>query len=124
MFDKMIRDYKIRHNIEHYSCMVDHFSRANLFDEAREFIKAMPFQPDVYVWGPLSSGLRIYGERSLMEDKELRENLVRLEPRDNGAYILMSNIYASIDKWDSSTRMRRMMEGMGVKITSSVETNI
>ncbi|KAF8388257.1 hypothetical protein HHK36_026923 [Tetracentron sinense] len=115
IFDQMLRVYKIRPAIEHYTSMVDLLSRANLLDEAQELIKAMPMDPDEFVWGALFGGFRIHGDRSWLENENIREELARSEPKDSGAYVLMSNIYASVDHWDDSTRLRKMMEAMGVK---------
>ncbi|KAF9606909.1 hypothetical protein IFM89_029508 [Coptis chinensis] len=117
IFDEISRVHNIRPTIEHYTCMVDLLSRANLLDEAQEVIKEMPMKPDLFVWGALHGGSRIHGEKCLLEDEDedVRKELASLEPKDSGAYILMSNIYASNDQWDNSMKMRRTMEEMGVK---------
>lgn len=114
ILDRMSQVYKMRPRIEHYTCMVDLLSRANLLDEAQQLIKSMPMEPDVLVWGALLSGFRIHGGSSL-ENSDIRKQIERLEPRDSGAYVLMSNIYASTYQWDEVTRMRKMMMGLGMR---------
>ncbi|KAF5185790.1 Pentatricopeptide repeat-containing protein [Thalictrum thalictroides] len=115
VFNEMIQVHNIKPTIEHYTCMVDLLSRANLIDEARQLIKAMPMKPDLFVWGALHGGLRIHGERKCLEDESVTEELTKLEPKDSGAYILMSNIYASNNQWENSLKMRKIMEETGVK---------
>ncbi|OAY77411.1 Pentatricopeptide repeat-containing protein [Ananas comosus] len=115
MFDRMARDYEIEPKIEHYTCMVDLLSRASLIEEAQELIKSMPMEPDVFVWGALLGGLRIHGQNELVCDLELRNEIERLKPSESGAFVLMSNIYASVDRWDDAVNTRRVMEGFGVR---------
>nr|XP_010920381.1 pentatricopeptide repeat-containing protein At3g29230-like [Elaeis guineensis] len=115
LFYQMHQVYGLIPMIEHYTCMVDLLSRGNYIKEARELIKSMPMKPDVFVWGALLGGLRIHGQQGLIYEQELGREIVKLEPRDSGAYMLVSNIYASIDQWDDAVRMRGMMERFGIK---------
>ncbi|KAF5198023.1 Pentatricopeptide repeat-containing protein [Thalictrum thalictroides] len=50
-FDMMQERYMVKPGIKHYGCMVDLFGRAGLVDEAWNLIKAMPFEPDINIWG-------------------------------------------------------------------------
>ncbi|XP_008802431.3 pentatricopeptide repeat-containing protein At3g29230-like [Phoenix dactylifera] len=115
IFHRMHQVYGIIPTIEHYTCMVDLLSRGNHIEEARDLIKSMPMKPDVFMWGALLGGLRIHGQHGLIYEQELGREIVKLEPRDSGAYMLVSNIYASIDQWDDAVRTRRMMERFGIK---------
>lgn len=115
LFYRMHPVYGIVPKIEHYTCMVDLLSRGNYIEEAQEIIKSMPMKPDVFVLGALLGGLRIHCQHGPIYERELAREIVKLEPRDSGAYMLVSNIYASIDQWDNAARMRRMMERFGIK---------
>ncbi|XP_058103426.1 pentatricopeptide repeat-containing protein At3g29230-like [Magnolia sinica] len=114
IFNRINRSDHMRPTIEHYTCMVDLLSRANLLDEAQDLIKAMPMEPDDSVFGALLSGFNIHRRRCL-GNEDVGKQITKLQTADSGAYVLMSNMYASIEQWDEVARMRRMMVGMGVK---------
>lgn len=59
----------------------------------------------------LSSGFQIHGG-SCLGNGDIGKELARLELRDSGAYVLMSNMYASTDQWDEVAKMSRMMVGL------------
>ncbi|WOL07101.1 pentatricopeptide repeat-containing protein [Canna indica] len=114
IFLRSRQDYGIAPKIEHYTCMVDIFSRGNLIEEALELIKSMPMEADEFVWGALLGGLRANGRDKMLDDA-LLSKMINLKPRSSGAYVLAANIFASTDRWDDVTRMRRTMEGLGAK---------
>ncbi|TXG46473.1 hypothetical protein EZV62_028020 [Acer yangbiense] len=68
--------------IQHYACMVDILGRAGLLEEAVEFIEKMP----------------ITHSASL-----------ELEPKNDGALVLLSNIYAKTGKWDNVSKLKKRM---------------
>ncbi|KAK1271532.1 Pentatricopeptide repeat-containing protein [Acorus gramineus] len=115
VFASMRDECGIEPRMDHYGSMVDILGRAGLIDEAYEFIKSMPIEPNAIVWRTLLASCRIHknveiGELSLKE-------LVRMEPKHSGDYILLSNIYASKGRWEEALRVRGQMEGRGVKKT-------
>ncbi|CAA6670711.1 unnamed protein product [Spirodela intermedia] len=113
-FAGMWRDYGVRPEMEHYGCMVDLLSRAGRLQEAAEFIAAMPVAPSGAVWGALLGGARLHGDVAAGE-LAMRE-LCRLEPSNDGYYIVLCNIYAGAGRWEEA-RVRRMMKEEGVKKT-------
>ena len=59
------------HNIEpnsiHYACMIDLLGCAGLLEEAYNFIRNMPIEPDVVAWGSLLSSCRVHKNVDLAE---------------------------------------------------------
>ena len=54
------------------------------------------------------------------------EHLLELEPADTGNYVLLSNLYADLGKWDGVSRMRKLMRSKSMKKTpgcSSIEVD-
>ncbi|KAJ6295525.1 hypothetical protein OIU78_023534 [Salix suchowensis] len=45
------------------------------------------------------------------------EHLEELEPDDTGNYVLLSNIYADLGKWDGVSRMRKLIKSKSMKKT-------
>ncbi|CAA3017748.1 pentatricopeptide repeat-containing At4g14850 [Olea europaea subsp. europaea] len=57
VFDSMRRKYGIETGAEHYACVVDMLGQAGLVECANEFIREMPIDPSVSVWGGSFKGL-------------------------------------------------------------------
>ncbi|KAK1271415.1 Pentatricopeptide repeat-containing protein [Acorus gramineus] len=100
--------------VEHYGCMVDILGRAGRLDEALDLIEnQMPMPPRASVWGALLGACAVHGNVKLGE--KAFEHLVALEPGNDGAYVLMSNLYAKSDYWDGVAKLRKRMREMGMK---------
>ncbi|KAH7675225.1 TPR-like protein [Dioscorea alata] len=107
-FKKMTEEYYIKPTLEHYSCMVDMLGRAGRLEEAEAFIRTMLVDPDAGVWGGLLNACKIYGNVELGE--RVVEEILRLDPRNAGWYVLMSNIYATAGLWNGVAKMRLLMK--------------
>lgn len=47
--------------------------------------------------------------RNLDVARKAAQQLLQLDPNDAGTYVLLSNIYSSIEKWEESKRIRELM---------------
>eukprot|EP01018_Ginkgo_biloba_P030289 Gb_21434 [translate_table: standard] len=112
-FHCMRRDYCIVPRLEHYACMVDLLGRAGHLDEAHTFIKEMPLEPDATVWGALLGACRIQSNIELGES--VLEHLVKLDPKNVGNYVVLSNIYAAAGRWEDVAKVRTMLKDKGLK---------
>ncbi|XP_020585869.1 pentatricopeptide repeat-containing protein At2g29760, chloroplastic isoform X2 [Phalaenopsis equestris] len=112
-FTKMLPLYGIAPQIEHYGCMADILGRAGRLEEARELIKSMPFQPPASAWGALLGACVVHGDVLLGE--LACHKLLELEPRNDGAYVLLSNLYAKAGRWEDVGRLRKSMRDQGLK---------
>eukprot|EP01018_Ginkgo_biloba_P024429 Gb_13303 [translate_table: standard] len=111
-FNSITRDYCIKPRVKHYACMVDLLGRAGRLDEAQDFIKRMPLEPDAGVWGALLGACRIHCNIELGE--RVAECLFNLQPENAGYYVLLSNIYAAAGRWDDVAKMRTLMKDRGL----------
>ena len=111
-FGLMRRVYKIEPKVEHYGCMVDLLGRAGLMKDSEELIRKMPMEGGTALWGALLSACRTHSNSELAEI--VAKRLIELDPKDIGAYLLLSNIYAAEGKWDDVEIVRRMMKGRGL----------
>ncbi|KAF8402675.1 hypothetical protein HHK36_010764 [Tetracentron sinense] len=112
-FNQMLPVYGVAPQVKHYACMVDILGRAGLLEEAMELIEKMSIVPSASVWGALLGACRIHGNVDIAEHACNR--LLELEPRNHGAYVLLSNIYAKSGKWDGVSRLRKLMRDSGLK---------
>lgn len=109
-FDLMSSRYLIQPHMEHYGAVVDLFARAGKLEEAYAIIKSMPMEPDVVIWRALLSASRTYMKPDLGE--VAIQNIARLK---GGDYVLLSNTYCSLKKWNSSQMVREAMKKNGVR---------
>ncbi|KAL7106683.1 hypothetical protein ACP275_06G009300 [Erythranthe tilingii] len=123
-FVQMEQNYKIAPGVEHYACMVDILGRAGLLEDAVDLIKNMPMAPGASVWGALLGACKLHRNVDLAE--YACNSLLEIEPQNHGAYVLLSNIYANLGKWDKVSELRKRMRDVGLKKEpgcSSVEVN-
>lgn len=126
-FDSMNKVYQIQPKLEHYGCLIDLLGRAGLLDEAEELTEKIPKEnTDITVplYGALLSACRIYGNIKIGE--RVAQQLEKIEAGDSSIHTLLANIYASADRWQDVTKVRRKMKDLGVKKVpgcSSIEIN-
>ncbi|KAI9087325.1 hypothetical protein K1719_030645 [Acacia pycnantha] len=112
-FSAMIQDFNIKPRLAHYICMVDLLARAGYLDEAYTFIQRMPFEPDVCVWGALLAACRIH--KNIEMGEEVSKKIQLLGPECTGNFVLMSNIYSSVGRWDDAAHIRIIQRDQGYK---------
>ncbi|KAI5593309.1 hypothetical protein POPTR_003G006800v4 [Populus trichocarpa] len=110
-FNAMTQDFGIIPRMEHYACMVDLLSRAGLFKEVHSFIEKMPLEPDVRVWGALLSACRVYKNVELGEG--VSKKIQKLGPESTGNFVLLSNMYSAVGRWDDAAQVRFTQKEQG-----------
>ncbi|KAJ7231027.1 hypothetical protein O6H91_Y458300 [Diphasiastrum complanatum] len=75
----------------------------------------MPIQPDAVVWMALLGACKNHGNVEL--GRRAFESILKLEPDNAAAFVLLSNMYVAAGRWDEVARIRKEMEDAGVKKT-------
>uniref|UniRef100_A0A0R0HFM4 Pentacotripeptide-repeat region of PRORP domain-containing protein n=1 Tax=Glycine max TaxID=3847 RepID=A0A0R0HFM4_SOYBN len=104
---------RILPRIEHYGCLVDLYSRAGRLEEALNVLKNMPMKPNEVILGSLLAACRTQGNISLAEN--VMNYLIELDPGGDSNYVLLSNMYAAVGKWDGANKVRRRMKKRGIQ---------
>ncbi|XP_022893924.1 pentatricopeptide repeat-containing protein At3g62890-like isoform X2 [Olea europaea var. sylvestris] len=108
IFYNMENSWGIVPKIEHYGCFVDLLGRARYLAKAFGVVKSMSIDPDVVVWRALLSACRVHRNTYLGE--RIVNHIGQLDSQSQrGAEILLSNLYASLGKWDSVSIVRHEM---------------
>jgi pentatricopeptide repeat protein len=113
LYFNSMTDYGIVPNTEHVASIVDLLSRAGDINGAYEIIKSIRRPVGASIWGALLNGCRIHRRMDIIEN--IGEELGQINTNDTGYYTLLSNIYAEGGKWYESRKVRKKMEGMGLK---------
>lgn len=112
-FESMEKEHGIVPDLDHYTCIVDNMGRLGQLERAYQFIRDMPIEPDDCIWSALLSSCRIHGNVELAE--LAAKNLIELEPKHSGYWVLLSNVYANASRWGDVRSVRCAMKDGGVK---------
>ncbi|XP_015081626.1 pentatricopeptide repeat-containing protein At4g33170-like [Solanum pennellii] len=112
-FNTMNEIYGVTPDIEHFSCLIDLLGRAGRLKDAEEHMQRYPFGNDSVVLGCLLSACRLHGDVVIGE--RMAKKLLQLQPVSTSPYVLLSNLYASDEKWDSVAEARKMLKSCGLK---------
>ena len=93
--------------------MVNLLGRVGNLDEVQDFINNMPIKPDIAVWGSLLGACRIHTNIELGEC--VAEHLFELDPENSAPYLQLSNIYATVGRWDEIEKLQKLMKTRRVK---------
>lgn len=109
----MESDYGIRPRMEHFACGIDLLGRAGRLEEAKALIETIPFEPDGMVWKALLGACRSCGDIELAT--QVASRLLELEPEEHCTYVLLSNMFGHLKRWDEKARVKRVMRECGVR---------
>ncbi|KAG1365654.1 pentatricopeptide repeat-containing protein [Cocos nucifera] len=112
-FDTISSAYGMYPSRDNFACFVDLLARNGLIEKAKDVIENMPYEPWPAVWRSLLSGCRIYGNKEIGE--LAAEQILKLMPNNDGAHVLLSNIYAEDGRWEDAEKVRMKMEEKGVQ---------
>ncbi|CAA0259943.1 unnamed protein product [Arabidopsis thaliana] len=116
IFHSMTERHKVQPKSEHCSCLIDLLCRAGLLDEAEELVDKMCSETDetlVPVYCSLLSAARNYGDVKIAE--RIAEKLEKVEVSDSSAHTLLASVYASANRWEDVTNVRRKMKDLGIR---------
>ncbi|KAK4759272.1 hypothetical protein SAY87_022403 [Trapa incisa] len=106
-YNSMKRDFNVSPGIEHCVCIVDLLGRSGRFLEAETFIEKMPVTANDHIWRSLLSACKVHGNLKL--GRRAAEQLFKLDPSDDSAYVLYSNICANSSRWEDMESVRWRM---------------
>ncbi|TKY56784.1 Pentatricopeptide repeat-containing protein [Spatholobus suberectus] len=115
LFDMMSTLFGLVPKIEHYSCMVDLLARAGHLYEAWDLIEKMPEKPDKVTLGAMLGACQ--RKKNVDIGERVMQLILEVDPSNSGNYIISSKIYANLNMWEDSARMRLLMRQKGITKT-------
>ncbi|XAR66341.1 hypothetical protein NMG60_11012533 [Bertholletia excelsa] len=115
-FSSMKIMYQIEPKLEHYGCLIDLLGRSGLLVEAENLIEKIPKGSNeiiVPLCGSLLSACRTHGNVDIGE--RVARRLVEIGYNESSIHTLLANIYASANRWEDVTKVRKKMKALGVK---------
>ncbi|XVF52157.1 hypothetical protein PTKIN_Ptkin04bG0242200 [Pterospermum kingtungense] len=107
-YSLMLGEYGVEPVTEHHVCIVDMLGRAGKLQEAYEFIKQIPKEPEPGVWGALLSACNYHGNIEM--GRKVAEHVFGLEPDNVGYYISLANMYVSAGGWKDAMELRQIIQ--------------
>ncbi|KAE9592473.1 hypothetical protein Lal_00028570 [Lupinus albus] len=124
IFQSMETVHGIEPQVEHYGCMVDILGRVGRLEQAYNFIGRMRVQADDKMLCALLSACKTHRNTEIGE--KVANLLSSCSTMDSGSYIMLSNFYASIGRWNYAAQVRETMGKEGISKEpgcSSIEVN-
>ncbi|GKV27574.1 hypothetical protein SLEP1_g36734 [Rubroshorea leprosula] len=112
-YASMTKEFGIPAGVEHCVCIIDLLGRSGRLAEAETFINEMPVPPNHLVWRSLLSACKIHGNLEL--GQMAAQHLLELDPSDDSAYVLYSNVCATTGRWKDVEDIRRQMGSQNIK---------
>ncbi|XP_010927623.1 pentatricopeptide repeat-containing protein At5g66500, mitochondrial [Elaeis guineensis] len=115
-FFSMRDKYDIDPGPEHYACFIDLLGRAGRIEEAWDLYcglseSANKLTPAVCV--AMLNACRI--SMDLVKGEHVAKHLLYLDSDNPGSYVLVSNFYAAVGRWEGAEDLRKQMRGKGLK---------
>jgi hypothetical protein len=105
--EHMVRVHGLEPDVKHYGSVVDLLGRAGDFKRIKAMLgvkrSRIRVKPDLNVWLSLLGACRVHGNLELAE--EVFSRAIGLQPGEEAAYVLMSNVYA-----DSESRIKELKQ--------------
>ncbi|KAJ7300180.1 hypothetical protein O6H91_Y053900 [Diphasiastrum complanatum] len=113
IFHSMYENHAVTPTMDHYACMVDLLGRAGCLADAEDFVNRIPIQPDAVVWMTLLGAARNHANVKI--GRHAFDSVMKLQPENAAAYVLLSNIYAAAGRRDEVANLREEMKDVGVQ---------
>ncbi|XP_043700468.1 pentatricopeptide repeat-containing protein At1g20230-like [Telopea speciosissima] len=81
--------------------------------EAKELVDRMPMKAGPSIWEALLVACQT--RKNFELGKIAAKELFVLEPKNNGNYVLLSNMYAEVGRWEEVNNLRTLLKNQGVK---------
>ncbi|KAH7549469.1 hypothetical protein JRO89_XS13G0036700 [Xanthoceras sorbifolium] len=123
-FHLMSEVHNLVPKIEHYGCMVDLLSRADLLEEAKVLIETSEMKSSIPMWGALLGASSRLGNIEMGE--YAAKHLMTLNPFDSSCYVILSNMYSAAGMNEKAIAVRKNMKDQGIERGpgySSIEIN-
>lgn len=115
-FASMMEKHRIKPGPEHYACFIDLLGRAGKMAEAWVLFDYMVKSNSKItsgVWAALLNACKV--NQDVVRGEFAAKHLFELEPEKPENYVLLSNFYAAVGKWDAVEELRRLMREKGLR---------
>ncbi|XP_027331074.1 pentatricopeptide repeat-containing protein At5g55740, chloroplastic [Abrus precatorius] len=113
LFKYMVSELRMKPSEEHYGCLIKLLANNGQLDEALRTILTMPIHPDAHILGSLLAACEQNHEIELAD--YIAKWLFSMDPDNSGNYVALSNVYATVGKWEKVSNIRSLMKEKGLR---------
>ncbi|KAL1371578.1 hypothetical protein HN51_001807 [Arachis hypogaea] len=108
-FNKMVNDIQLVPDIKHYGCLIDMLGRAGRLEEAENVALQVPLDiANVVIWRTLLGACSVHNNVEI--GQRVTRKILEMEKRHGGDYVLMSNIFVCVGRFNDAERLREMID--------------
>ncbi|GAB4850208.1 hypothetical protein Ancab_029502 [Ancistrocladus abbreviatus] len=110
---QMEPEYGVVPTVEHYACVIDMLGRAGQLEDAYDLLLTMPIESNAIAWRGFLAACELHGNTYLAEVAS--QHILDLEPEHCGNYVLMSNVYGALGRYEEVSDVRLTMRDQNIK---------
>ncbi|CAI0389916.1 unnamed protein product [Linum tenue] len=99
--------------IEHYGCMIDLLGRGGCLEEAESLIHSMPYEANGIILSSFLSAC--VNSKDFTRAESVLNQAVNVEPRNDGNYVMLGNLYATDKRWGEVEEVKGLMKRNGAR---------
>lgn len=107
VFEMMTTEYGLTPTPQHFSCIIYLLGRSGHLQKVQELVHKLP-ETSSSVYSSLLGAAGHHLDPKLGED--MAKELSELDPQNPTTFVVLSNIYAAMGKWDDVERIRNMID--------------
>ncbi|CAN6479950.1 unnamed protein product [Victoria cruziana] len=112
-FWSMKEKFGVEQRPEHVASFIDLLARGGHVDEAWDLVCSMAVEPGAAVCVSLLNACQ--GSQDILRAEVVAKMLLKLELGTPAHYILLSNLYASVGRWEDAETVRRIIRMRGLR---------
>ncbi|XP_021746207.1 pentatricopeptide repeat-containing protein At2g02750-like [Chenopodium quinoa] len=112
VFEMMTTEYGLIPTQQHFACIIDLLGRSGHLQKAHELIQEIP-EISSSVYSSLLGAAGHHLDPKLGED--MAKELSELEPGNRATFVVLSNVYAAMGRWEDVERIRKMIDVKGLE---------
>ena len=102
-------EYEITPDIKHYGCLIDMLGRTGRLEEAEKIALEVPSEiANVVIWRTLLGACSFHNNAEIGE--RVTGKILEMERGYGGDYVLMSNIFASVGRYEDCEKFRNLLD--------------
>ncbi|KAK3194147.1 hypothetical protein Dsin_025457 [Dipteronia sinensis] len=112
IFKQLVEENKVSPSREHYGCIIDLLARAGRLSDASWIAGKISKGMGTDFWRALLNGCVLHGNVELAE--LVATKVFELDPEESDQAVLLSNVYASVGRFQDAAALRSSMQKKGL----------
>ncbi|KAF8045321.1 hypothetical protein N665_5191s0001 [Sinapis alba] len=120
-----MKNKDVKPNVKHFGCLIHLLGLSGKLEEAYGLVREMPMKPNNTVLGSLLGACKVHMDTEMAEQvmKKIIETAGSITKGDSENHLmLISNLYAHAEKWQTAETLRVEMEKRGLQKSTGLSS--